>query len=566
MKRLQPGLIALFTCFTIMVQAQINLTNGLIMYYPFTGNATDVSGNSNVATVNGPELTTDRFGAANSAYYFDGVDDYIQLSGGVGMKPNFPMSISAWVNIRSNVSGVNNVFNNDYVDNEFNGVWVNFSATAGWYFAANTGDGGFPDPNNRQSKIATVQINMNTWYHVAAIIYSESNMRLFVNCEEVPGNYNGSGGNMVYSQTGNPVIGKGDGGLSLPPTFINADIDEVRFYNRALSDQEIGALYYWPVYPPALIYQLPTDSLTIQCGSTVNIDGTAQGIISYDWDDNTSGATKTFTAAGTYILTVSDGCFTGYDTLVVTDTQGEPTLTLTAPPNGCVGSATTITAAGAANYTWSPATGLNTTTGPVVTASIVDTVTYTVIGTNACGDDTATVTINAVTQFQPAFSYAVDECTGLTTTTNLGPLTGEYLWVWDNGDTSTTYSPQISFMSAGQHNVFLISNPGTACADTLRQVITTAAGEKELVYMPNSFTPNGDGINDYFKVFTAQTCLEGELYIFDNWGEEVFYTDKAFTTFWNGSYKSKKATNTVFAYRLILNTGKEYYGKVVLVR
>jgi hypothetical protein len=56
------------------------------------------------------------------------------------------------------------------------------------------------------------------------------------------------------------------------------------------------------------------------------------------------------------------------------------------------------------------------------------------------------------------------------------------------------------------------------------------------------------------------------LYIFDNWGEEVFYTDKAFTTFWNGSYKSKKATNTVFAYRLILNTGKEYYGKVVLVR
>jgi gliding motility-associated-like protein len=121
-------------------------------------------------------------------------------------------------------------------------------------------------------------------------------------------------------------------------------------------------------------------------------------------------------------------------------------------------------------------------------------------------------------------------------------------------------------MSAGQHNVFLISNPGTACADTLRQVITTAAGEKELVYMPNSFTPNGDGINDYFKVFTAQTCLEGELYIFDNWGEEVFYTDKAFTTFWNGSYKSKKATNTVFAYRLILNTGKEYYGKVVLVR
>jgi gliding motility-associated-like protein len=565
MKKLQPGLIALFTCFTVMVQAQINLTNGLLLYFPFTGNATDVSGNTNVATVNGPVLANDRFGAANSAYYFDGVDDYISIVNGAGMKPTYPFSFSCWFNpVSSNTAvDVNFIYANDYTipGDDYYGAIFNTPLDR---FQASVGDGNFVDPSNRNSKMINQTLVYGQWHHLAAVVYSATNMRLFIDCAEVPGAYSGTGSGLTFSPNNTGIMGRGNGGVG--ENFLNAYVDEVRFYNRALSDQEIGALYYWPVYPPALLYQLPTDSLTIQCGSTVNIDGTAQGIISYDWDDNTSGPTKTFTTAGTYILTVSDGCFTGYDTLVVTDTQGEPTLTLTAPPNGCVGSATTITAAGAANYTWSPATGLNTTTGPVVTASIVDTVTYTVIGTNACGDDTATVTINAVTQFQPAFSYAVDECSGLTTTTNLGPLTGDYLWVWDNGDTSTTYSPQISFMSAGQHNVFLISNPGTACADTLRQVITTAAGEKELVYMPNSFTPNGDGINDYFKVFTAQTCLEGELYIFDNWGEEVFYTDKAFTTFWNGSYKSKKATNTVFAYRLILNTGKEYYGKVVLVR
>lgn len=564
MKKLQLGLIALFICFTVMVQAQINLTQGLRLYFPFTGNANDASGNGNVATVNGPVLANDRFGTANSAYLFDGINDYISFVNGPGMRPGYPYSISCWVNLISAQPGIANfLFSNDYTTpgTDYYGIILNIPIGT---LQSNVGDGGPVGVTSRNTKGAIPTVPLGSWHHVAAVVYSAGSMRLFIDCAEVLGTFSGTGTGLTYSNSVGGSIGRGNAGVG--ENFLSGYVDEVRFYDRALNDQEIGALYYWPVYPPALLYQLPTDSLTIQCGSTVNIDGTAQGIISYDWDDNTSGPTKTFTTAGTYILTVSDGCFTGYDTLVVTDTQGEPTLTLTAPPNGCVGSATTITAAGAANYTWSPATGLNTTTGPVVTASIVDTVTYTVIGTNACGDDTATVTINAVTQFQPAFSYAVDECSGLTTTTNLGPLTGDYLWVWDNGDTATTYSPQISFMSAGQHNVFLISNPGTACADTLRQVITTAAGEKELVYMPNSFTPNGDGINDYFKVFTAQTCLEGELYIFDNWGEEVFYTDKAFTTFWNGSYKSKKATNTVFAYRLILNTGKEYYGKVVLVR
>ena len=564
MKKLQPGLIALFICFTIMVQAQINLTNGLIMYYPFTGNATDVSGNGNVATVNGPVLANDRFGTANSAYLFDGINDYISFVNGPGMKRGYPYSISCWVNLISAQPGLANfLFSNDYTTpgTDYYGIILNIPNGT---LQSNVGDGGPVGVTSRNTKGAIPTVPLGSWHHVAAIVYSAASMRLFIDCEEVLGTFSGTGTGLTYSNSVGGSIGRGNAGVG--ENFLSGYVDEVRFYDRALSDQEIGALYYWPVYPPALLYQLPTDSLTIQCGSTVNIDGTAQGIISYNWDDNTSGATKTFTAAGTYILTVSDGCFTGYDTLVVTYNQDGPTLTITAPPNGCVGSATTITAAGAANYTWSPATGLNTTTGPVVTASIVDTVTYTVIGTNACGDDTATVTINALTQFQPAFSYAVDECSGLTTTTNLGPLTGDYLWVWDNGDTSTTYSPQISFISAGQHDVFLISNPGTACADTLRQVITTAAGEKELVYMPNSFTPNGDGINDYFRVFTDQNCLEGELYIFDNWGEEVFYTDKAFTTFWNGSYKSKMATNSVFAYRLILNTGKEYYGKVVLVR
>ena len=54
-------------------------TSGLVGWWPFNGNANDESGNGNNGTVNGATLTTDRFGNANSAYSFDGVNDYISV-------------------------------------------------------------------------------------------------------------------------------------------------------------------------------------------------------------------------------------------------------------------------------------------------------------------------------------------------------------------------------------------------------------------------------------------------------------------------------------------------------
>lgn len=58
--------------------SQVNLNQCLIAYYPFNGNADDATGNGNNGIpMNGVKLTTDRFGNPNSAYLFDGVDDYI---------------------------------------------------------------------------------------------------------------------------------------------------------------------------------------------------------------------------------------------------------------------------------------------------------------------------------------------------------------------------------------------------------------------------------------------------------------------------------------------------------
>ncbi len=68
-----------------------------VAYYPFNGNADDQSGNNNHAVVNTAELIPDRFDLDNSAYFFDGIDDYIEIPDHSALDITGEISISLWV-------------------------------------------------------------------------------------------------------------------------------------------------------------------------------------------------------------------------------------------------------------------------------------------------------------------------------------------------------------------------------------------------------------------------------------------------------------------------------------
>jgi hypothetical protein len=96
---------SLFTAFAVGLGLTANLmaqvpsyvpSNGLVGWWPFNGNANDESGNGNNGTVNGATLTTDRFGNANQAYSFDGVDDLISANLSQNLDLNW--SFSLWFN------------------------------------------------------------------------------------------------------------------------------------------------------------------------------------------------------------------------------------------------------------------------------------------------------------------------------------------------------------------------------------------------------------------------------------------------------------------------------------
>src|SRR5205085_3568228 len=74
-----------------------DLNNGLVAYYPFNCNANDASGNGNNPIFNNATLTSDVYGNANSAYHFNGIDNYIQIPNSNSLNAANTISICAWV-------------------------------------------------------------------------------------------------------------------------------------------------------------------------------------------------------------------------------------------------------------------------------------------------------------------------------------------------------------------------------------------------------------------------------------------------------------------------------------
>ena len=94
MKTMKTIILIVSLALTVNAFAQ----NCVIADYRFNGDANDISGNGNHGTVNGATLTTDRFGNPNSAYTFDGVNDYIELTNS-NLVLNGSFTFSTWVTI-----------------------------------------------------------------------------------------------------------------------------------------------------------------------------------------------------------------------------------------------------------------------------------------------------------------------------------------------------------------------------------------------------------------------------------------------------------------------------------
>ncbi len=175
---------------------------------------------------------------------------------------------------------------------------------------------------------------------------------------------------------------------------------------------------------------------TICSGNSVTL--TASGGKNYIWNTGHAGATLTIspTVTTTYTVTGKVGV-SPYSQTVVVNVNPTPTVNIS-PTSAtiCNGSSTTLTAGGADSYSWSPATGLNSTTTNIVTANPISNTNYTVTGTTNAGcsaTQTVKVTVNALPKVKTNDRDSV--CSGNFIAIN---ASGALTYVWSNGATTNT--------------------------------------------------------------------------------------------------------------------------------
>ncbi|KPA13394.1 Concanavalin A-like lectin/glucanase [Candidatus Magnetomorum sp. HK-1] len=234
-----------------------NLEKGLVAYYPFDGNANDESNNSNNGVVNEALLTTDRFGNTNSAYEFDGQNDYINCANSTDF--NFEKSCSFSVWIKAFTPGeLSAIINKWTISAEDKFLFFSDQSILFYLYRL--------VPNDR---LTSKQIPLNEWIHIAAV-YNDSKMQIFIN-----GILDTQISTTVYlsNSSGNMYIGYNPERQNENKTGFNGLIDDVRIYNRALSELEIKSFYevsYLSVSPNKQDISSDSGSLTFTVNSNIN--------------------------------------------------------------------------------------------------------------------------------------------------------------------------------------------------------------------------------------------------------------------------------------------------------
>ena len=297
-------------------------------------------------------------------------------------------------------------------------------------------------------------------------------------------------------------------------------------------------------------------------GSTINV--TASGgdpsatSYSYLWNHglfstNTNVVSPTSTT--TYVVTTSDGCSDDkVDSLTVAVYSSFSPAFTTSPIN-CNGTAGFINAnvTGPSNYSYS------WSTTPVQTSSSINgsagssySVKITDIASGCFFDTTLTIpgygiihSLFSINPNLPCVPYDENEITFIDL--SLGATQG----YWEVSDGTTIpyvhgQNIQHTFTESGTYTIKLhVENIGN-CADEFTKEICIA--EPFVIFVPDIFSPNGDGTNDMLFV-RAKGFSELNFIVYDRWGEKVFETttpDKG----WDGRYKNKEAESGVYVWYL----------------
>jgi gliding motility-associated-like protein len=283
-----------------------------------------------------------------------------------------------------------------------------------------------------------------------------------------------------------------------------------------------------------------------QCGSStgaieVTVTG-GSGNYSYAWNPNAG--------AGNYIQNVAGGSYT----VVVTDqTSGcTATTSFTVPSLGgpvlnnpiltqisCFGLSTGVIVAGAGGST--PPYQFQLNNGSFQnggTFSGLSAGQYTVTAQDATGcENSITVTLTEPTQLQVQLPNTISSCAGDTVliTPNVMGGTAGYTYQWTNGETGST----LESIGSVSTSYSLEVTDANGCSEVVTTLVEIIPCGSLVITIPNVFSPNGDGTNELYGIF-SQNAVGQEVLIVNRWGQ-VMAELNALNQGWDGLLADGKA-------------------------
>lgn len=315
---------------------------------------------------------------------------------------------------------------------------------------------------------------------------------------------------------------------------------------------QVGILMSYDVPQPMI-----TDSVFMCLYDTVHV--VVGGATSYSWLPHLNpvpGQDSVFvidtSASGYYVCGFTNSCGTLYDSL-----YAQIHVPSVVPgPNRliCEGDTTFIFASGANSYMWTAPFSLDTLYGDTVFVHPPNKTLYTVIGTDSNGcSDTTRVEVGIrptplVSVYAENYFLNINEGTNLTA--NASPAGGSFLWY--PADYLTCTDCQSTYAKPdGAITYYVEYTDLNGCSSTAQVRIEF----EPLIWIPNTFTPDGDQHNNVFSV-VHEGVNEFECLIFNRWGEVIAELTKN-NNAWDGTYKGKLVQEGVYTWKLTFIDRKE---------
>ncbi|MEP7168931.1 MAG: PKD domain-containing protein, partial [Bacteroidota bacterium] len=338
---------------------------------------------------------------------------------------------------------------------------------------------------------------------------------------------------------------------------------------------------------PALAVVASADAaICEQQSATISAVGSGGngGPYTYTWSNNASTAATTVSPmqTTTYVVQVADNCGTpvAIDSVTIIVNPLPKVLFTPLPASGCIPlevrfADSSITANGS-DYKWTFGDGQTSTDAdPVHVYTEAGSYNIGLTITTPQGCVSALMLPDAVTAFPlPVAAFTTDPQKAsilhpeIAFTDN---STSADYWTWDFGDnygTSSKENTLYAYRDTGTYRITLMVENTYGCLDTsYGEVVIEGAFT---IYIPNAFSPNNDGKNDFFSVYGIG-IQKMDMFIFNRWGDKIFHSDNVNKP-WNGfsELKNTYCKEDVYVYLVkvvdLKGDTHELKGNVTLVR